>query len=152
MRYVILFIATTALFSCQTSSTKQEEKSTNFDWLLGDWVRTNETEGKQTFESWQKINDSTYQSHGYTLQGQDTVWQEWVELSPRNNDWYFQVRTKDDVDTTLFLFTAITDSSFTCQNPENEFPKEIKYWIAGSDMKAEISDGDMKIPYEFARK
>ncbi len=152
MRYIIFFIAAAGLLSCQTNSPQKENKQINFDWLLGEWVRTNETEGKQTFESWEKINDSTYHSHGYTLQGQDTVWQEWVEISSRNGDIYLQARMKDEAETTDFLITSLNDSSFISNNPENEFPKEIKYWMDGDILKAEISDGDMRIPYEFVRK
>ena len=35
---------------------EQTQKSTNedFSWLLGSWQRTNEEEGRQTFEHWKK--------------------------------------------------------------------------------------------------
>ncbi|MFB2118879.1 hypothetical protein [Parapedobacter sp. 2B3] len=38
--------------SCQQAAT--------FDFLVGEWTRTNEEAGKQTLESWVKRNDSTY--------------------------------------------------------------------------------------------
>lgn len=36
-------------------NSKQNESTENFDWLLGKWQRTNEKQGKTTFENWEKI-------------------------------------------------------------------------------------------------
>lgn len=147
------------LLSLLFTSCKNEEKKAvlennipNLDWLLGDWTRTNDTDGRQTYEHWKKINDSTYSAHGYTLLNEDTVWQEWAVISPVGLDWYFQARMKDDSESTNFLFTEQTDTSFVCQNPDNEFPKVIKYWKNGDQLFAEISSDEDTIPFEFERK
>lgn len=121
-----------------------------FSYLLGGWNRTNDKQGKQTYEEWRKVNDTTYLGHGYTLQGQDTVWQEWTEISPINGTWYFQARMKDDSVSTDFVITSFTDTSFVCENPENEFPKIIRYRKEGNTLKAEIEAGDFKILFDFS--
>lgn len=141
------------IVSCQQTQEKKAEKYTpTFDWLLGDWTRTNDKEGEQTFEHWEKKNDSTYLFHGYTLANKDTVWQEWAEISPIGLDWYLKVQAVDDTAATNFLLTEMSDTSFVCQNPENEFPTEIKYQKSGDELYAEISAGETAIPFIFVRK
>lgn len=152
-RFLSFVLIPLTVISCQQSQEKKAEKFTpSFDWLLGDWKRTNDEEGKQTFEHWEKKNDSTYFSHGYTIANNDTVWQEWATLSPIGLDWYFQVIAKGDSASTNFLLTEMTENSFICQNPENEFPTEIKYQKSGDELYAEISAGETAIPFIFVRK
>jgi len=43
---------------------------------VGNWQRTNNQLGKQTFEHWIKKSNSVYSGLGFTLQGQDTVFKE----------------------------------------------------------------------------
>jgi len=64
--------------SCCLRPRRKEE---SFDWILGKWERTNEKPDKQTFESWQKINDKQYNGLGYTMQGKDTIWKENIRLN-----------------------------------------------------------------------
>lgn len=45
----------------------------NFDWILGEWKRTNEKIGHNTYEKWTKISATEYRSFGFTLSGLDTI-------------------------------------------------------------------------------
>ena len=130
------------LMSCQTPH--------HFDFLIGQWERTNEDAGKQTFESWSKRNDSTYIGHSYTLDGADTVWQEQTVLSPIDGVWHYQVMLMGETQSTDFEVTKSDSQSFTCENPRNEFPKSITYRKAGEELHAEISDGDTAVKFLFA--
>lgn len=153
MRNILLVIVVLSYFiSCQQKQKKSSENFTpQFDWLLGDWQRTNDLEGEQTYEHWKKSHDSLYSVHGYTLSGTDTVWQEWGQISRINNDWYFQAKLKLDTAYVLFLITEMTDTSFVCQNPEIEFPKIVKYFMHPEGLSAEVSAGDIKLPFEFVK-
>jgi len=122
----------------------------NFDFLVGEWERANEAAGQQTFETWVKQNDSTYIGHSYTLSGMDTVWQENTVLSPMAGVWYLQVRLTGESGTTDFRVTASDRQSFTCENPENEFPTSISYRKSGTDFHAEISGGGDTVAFLFA--
>ena len=51
------------LSACKSNQTNQQ----NFDFLIGNWTRTNEKEGKMTLENWQKENPTTYLGHSFTL-------------------------------------------------------------------------------------
>ena len=55
------------MISCTNPSTE------SFDWLVGEWQRTNEKEGRETFEMWNKVTDYEYSGFGVTLQDGDTL-------------------------------------------------------------------------------
>ena len=126
------------------------EQADNFDFLMGEWERTNEKAGKQTFETWVKRNNSTYIGHSYTLSGTDTVWQENTVLTPIAGVWHYQVRMPGDTASTDFRVTASNGQSFTCENRENEFPKSISYRKSGTNLHAEISGGRNAVTFLFA--
>ncbi len=130
------------LASCQPAG--------NFDFMIGGWERNNEGAGKRTFETWVKRDASTYLGHSYTLRGTDTMWQEHTVLSPIAGVWHLQVRLKDETQSTDFKVTQLDDQSFTCENPQNEFPKTIRYQRAGTELHAEISGGGDPVMFLFA--
>lgn len=162
IKFPLYVLAITTCIACNNSNTAEdtgsnattrvsENKAKDFDWLLGNWQRTNDEQGKQTFETWSRINDSTYKSHGYTLVKKDTVWQEHVLLVKNNTDWYFKVSVQNESSSTDFKLTQKTDTSFQCENPLNDFPKTIGYNKSGEDLNAVISDGNTTIPYHFKK-
>jgi hypothetical protein len=157
-KMIILLIIAMVVFtvSCKNSPTvkSNSESSTiteDFDWLLGNWHRTNEKEGYETYEFWSKINNTEYSSIGFTLQNNDTIWKENIKLIKRNDDWSFEVSGMGEFNQTIFKLIKADNESFTCKNELNEFPKEIKYFKNENNITAEISGGDMKIPFEFER-
>ena len=79
------FVILTAFTFAMCNTKQNDQKSTtqpteNFDWLLGNWKRTNEEKGKETFENWKKTNDTEYNGIGFTLQNSDTLSQEQMKL------------------------------------------------------------------------
>ncbi len=138
------------VFQACCPSSKEEKK--NFDWLVGEWERANEEEGRSTFENWKKENDSTYVGFGFTLKGQDTVWYENTIFATRDGMWKLQVSLKDSEASVDFKATNFDENSFVVENPENDFPKVITYKKEGEKLIAEISDADMKIGYDFVKK
>ena len=132
---------------------EQTQKSTNedFSWLLGSWQRTNEEEGRQTFEHWKKQSKHEFNGIGCTLKGGDTIWQEAMKLRKLGNHWNFEVVGKGDTESTVFTLTEMSDESFTCENPENEFPKVISYAKTATGLKAVISGGGPDIAFDFEK-
>ena len=123
----------------------------NFDWLLGNWQRTNDEEGKSTFENWTKINGDHYSGLGYTMQANDTLSQEKMDIVSQNGLWTLSVKLPSIPQPIQFNFTNFDETSFTCTNEENDFPKVIKYWIEGKDLKAVISGDSLEIVFEFMK-
>lgn len=150
------------LISCSLSwSCKNEEKlaetnkqhvlsSESFDWLLGEWRRTNEQEGKQTFENWKKARDTEYHGFGFTLQNSDTVWKENIILIKHDTIWNFEVTGHGEDQPTIFRIINIGRESFDSENQENEFPQVISYSRDKNNLKAVISGNGMVIPFDFA--
>lgn len=90
MRTILLLLLLIFTGSCKDIQKQKPENqsltATNFDWLLGDWQRTNEEPGLKTFEFWKKINDSEYAGLGIRLKATDTLFQEKIKLVKIEND------------------------------------------------------------------
>lgn len=154
MRYFITLVPLFIILACSENTTSNNSNSEdisnhkNFDWLIGEWQRTNDQEGRKTYESWAKKSSTEYIGLGYTLQEADTVFKEDIRLIPVNDIWNFEV-TGEDGKPVLFAVTAQTDHSFVCQNLENEFPKKIEYALIDGKIEAGISGGGPDISFSF---
>ncbi len=147
---VVFFFSSFIFFSCtEKKLDRQNSVKNHFSWLLGNWERINEQAGRRTFEQWEQINDSLFRGMGYTLEGTDTVFKELLRLEKHKDNWEYIVRMPSEKNETRFAFTQRTDTSFTCRNDENEFPKQIRYFKAGNDLKADISDNSTTIDFQF---
>ena len=122
-------------------------KDHNLDWLLGKWERTNNKKGTITYEQWQR-KDSVYTGLGFTLQGNDTIFKENMRILKINGVWNLEVNGVNP-EPTYFYFTNQTENGFVCENPDNEFPKVIEYFIEDKKLTAIISDETTKIPFYF---
>lgn len=156
MNKIVLFLLMISIFACSqnegtTDEEKNEEKVERFDWLLGQWQRVNEKEGQQTYENWTRISETEYLGEGFTMQEQDTVWMEYIRLVKNASNWTFEVRGSNETKATIFKLSEFDSISFSCVNPENEFPKFIKYTTNGKGLKATISGGKMEVFFDFVR-
>lgn len=100
---IIFFLIT----SCSTSKQANLSSTLNFDWLIGEWERTNEEPGKTTFEKWKKINEAEYHGNSYTLKNRDTSWQENVSLKKSQMYWIYDVTQKGETKSTPFKITSL---------------------------------------------
>lgn len=147
----LLILGFTRINNDKKLVSQADMKQVNFDWLLGTWQRSNEKEGKQTYEYWQKISDVEYGGLGCTLQSGDTIWQEKMLLRKVGKGWNFEVSEKNDALPTIFVLSKITKEGFVCENPYNEFPQRIAYQRHDKGMTAQISGGGPDISFEFVQ-
>ena len=138
--------------ACQ-SNKKKKKKSNHFNFLVGEWIRTNEKADRKTYESWKKLNNTTYLGCGFTIKNNDTISQEHLTITKIDEKWILKVKldkTKDE--TTDFELIKSDKNTFTVENQENDFPKIIKYWKNGTLLNAEISnDESNKVPFIFEK-
>lgn len=159
MKKIIQFTVITAIvFSFTMCNNKQNEKkettttkSENFNWLLGNWQRTNEEQGKTTFENWQKNNDSEYNGIGFTIQNNDTISKEKMKIVNVDGKWNLLVKTQEEKDFIRFEMPEIQDDKFECKNDTLDFPKLIKYWKNGNKINALVSGDNLNLSFEFKR-
>ena len=150
----ILFLSSCTSKNIEESKTQNYEisKSTeNFDWLLGNWKRNNEKDDRETFEIWEKTNNSEYSGIGFTIQNNDTIKQEKIKLTKLNSNWILEVKVPEETESIIFNLTSIGNKEFICENKEIDFPKKIKYWKNGAKINALVSGDEMEIPFEFER-
>lgn len=141
IKYAFPLLILLSLTSCSNNK--------NFDWLLGDWIRTNEEAGRTTYESWTKISDSEYRSNGFTLAEKDTIWKEELSLVKKNNEWELIADIYGEEGPVPFKVTEIENGRFKCENKENSFPEVIIYFKDGEKLKAIISADDMLLSFDY---
>jgi hypothetical protein len=128
--------------SCQKEIKKDKKPS----FLIGDLIRTSDKKGSFTYETWQ----TDYTGLVLTLKEKDTVFKEVLSIISKNDTLFLQVEGVNETPT-LFKFTQQTDTSFVCENPKNEFPKKIKYWLENKQLKAVVSAEEYKIEFIFEK-
>ena len=156
MKQLILLLLVLSFVACK-SETKEEVKDTqeakeqtaDFNWLVGEWKRIGEKEGKQTYEYWKNVDQNAYKGLGCTIQNGDTIWREDIMLSSSGTSWNFAVTTIGDSVATVFKLTEIKKGGFVCENEMNEFPKKIEYARAAENLNALISGGGPNIAFNF---
>lgn len=131
------------------SSCSQQHE--NFDWLIGQWVRVNDSEGNTTYEFWEKKSKTEYTGLGFTIQQSDTVWKENIGLQKKDGTWNFEVFGMTDSKPTIFLMSSFENDRFVVENKENEFPKKIEYRLVDNNLHAVISGGGPEILFEFEK-
>ena len=159
MKHLSCLLFILLLVACKDKTTapnkqieaKEVQEVADPNWLLGDWKRNNDKEGSQTYEYWDKNKLGQFVSTGVRLEGIDTTWMEHVLLHKVDGTWLFEVTIQNDPNPTVFKVTRIDGKSFVCENPDNEFPKQISYAFDGENLNAEISGGGPTIGYQFIK-
>ncbi len=142
MRTLFVFLCVIFLTSCQ----KEIKKPSKPSFLIGNWIRLNDTKGNKTYETWK--NDFT--GMGLTIKNGETVFNEQMSILEINDTLHLKVSNVNETPT-YFKFTSQTDTSFVCENPKNEFPKKIHYFIENKQLKAIISTDDFRIDFVFEK-
>ena len=141
MRNLVLLFSLVLIISC--NKVKKPQQPT---WLIGKWERINEKPNKRTFDFWNK--DLT--GKGFTIRENDTVFKELMSIVTINDTLHLKVEGVNETPT-LFKFTQQTDTSFVCENPENEFPKKIYYYKDGKQLKCKISNTKFSVDFVFKK-
>lgn len=86
------------------------------------------------------------------MNGADTSFVEKLRIVTKDNKLYYVADVPENKESTYFLITGVTATSFICENPEHDFPKKIVYQHEGNTMKATVSGNGKSIDYFFERK
>ena len=140
----IISISLWALIACNDSSkslpANNYSRTKGFDWLEGTWENQSK-EGTLT-ESWEKMNDSTFNGQSYFVTGTDTSFPESISLVQRNGELLFIPVVKDQNNGLGISFRLITmnEKDLIFENAEHDYPQRISYHHVSNDsLIAEIS-------------
>ena len=148
-------ILLTALLCAGMSYSQPSSKLNNFKklfWLEGTWVRTNVKPGYSGNEQWIKISPTELQGIGIAMKGLDTVFVEKFRLVIKGNNIFYVADVPPNKQPVDFKLTEISEKAFTCENPEHDFPKRIRYQKEDNTIKATISGNGKSVDYLFDKK
>ena len=124
----------------------------NLHWLIGHWERISMKDGSSGYEEWQKSGENELSGRGVTLEDGDTILIEKIRLVEKENSIYYVADVPENNRSVYFRLTSIDDCSFTCVNPEHDFPKKIVYLKKGNQLVVTISDETRAIDYVFVKR
>ena len=168
MRKNAVFLLSLALAGMSCAQTKQVVRVDNLGvgtritnleplyWLADDWVLLRNGQPSRTYESWKYINDSLFQAVSFTVRpGGDTVFAETIALAIQADGLYYIpiVKGQNDDKPVPFRLTGQEDDAWVFENPAHDFPRQIKYALAGYDtLHAQVSAPGKEINFTFLRK
>lgn len=133
----------------------QSQKVTNdfakLAWLEGSWRRTHVKPGQSGSERWTKISGTQLSGLGLTMKGEDTVAIEKLKLITKDENIFYVADVPENKEPVYFKLTEISETSFTCENPDHDFPKKIVYQKDDKKLKATISGNGKSIDYFFEK-
>lgn len=124
--------------------------------LSGSWKM--ETSKGFLLETWQKLDDSTLQSHGYRVTGKDTVPTEQVELVRRKGQICYMpvVHHQNNGKRVVFTLKKIENGAYTFENLEHDYPQRVVYALPQKDalhawVEGELDGKNKRIDYNFIK-
>lgn len=156
-KIIIILLVSAGWLGCKNEGTNKpstpdltSEMSSTFDWLIGSWERSNSQQGVETYELWNKVNNTFYKGIGVTLEGGDsTTSMESMDLVFEDDSWRVKVMSLGDSIGVVFNIETFTDKEFTAINMENDFPTHIHYKAIKDEIIATIWTGKDSILFEF---
>ncbi len=135
-----LILLLLAVVSCKNSDSNKNEKIKAASWLLGNW-ENKAVDGTLT-ESWEKVNDSTFQAQSYFIKEKDTVHFESIILQQKGENLTYNatVKGQNNDKPVAFKLTTATDKQVSFENLKHDYPQKISYTqITPDSLVAKIS-------------
>lgn len=112
------------------------------DFLQGTW----KMENKEVYEHWDKLNENTLKGFSYKLKDAQMSISEYLDITKANNEITYTATVLKQNNGKGVSFTLTkTDSSFTFENPQHDFPKKIVYQkLNDTEIYVQVSDGKQK--------
>lgn len=145
--FTCVLVAFAAFASGQSANDFQK-----LEWLVGKWIKVNTKPGRSGFERWEATNPGSMKGLGLTLNGNDTVFIERLQLLARDNAIYYVADVDENKALTYFKLTAISNNGFTCEDPNHDFPKKIVYELAGKKLKVTTSGNGKSTDFFFEKE
>ncbi len=109
------------------------------DFLQGTW----KMENTEIYEHWDKLNENSLKGFSYKLKDGQMLVSEYLDITKTNNEVIYTatVIQQNQGKAVNFILTK-TDSTFTFENPNHDFPKKIVYQkLNETEIYVQVSDG-----------
>ncbi len=147
----LIFICILSSWCDHTGETfRYTKQQNNFDWIIGQWVRTNDRPDLKTYENWVKHSEHEYHGKGFTIKGADTVFQEGLKLVKISGDWKYIVTGVNESPTDFHLIVK-EKNKFIAESLKNDFPKKLTYSRLDDTLTAVASADQKKVIFKFER-
>ena len=112
------------------------------DFLQGTW----KMENKEIYEHWDKLNENTLKGFSYKLKDGQMFISEYLDITKVNNEVIYTATVlKQNQGKEVHFKLTNTDSTFTFENPNHDFPKKIVYQkLNDTEVFVKVSDGKQK--------
>lgn len=112
------------------------------DFLQGTW----KMENKEVYEHWDKLNENTQKGFSYKLKNGQMFISEYLDITKANNEIIYSATVlKQNQGKAVNFKLTKTDSTFTFENPNHDFPKKIVYQkLNDTEIYVQVSDGKQK--------
>jgi len=142
IRIILFLVLSTAVCRAQ---------SNDFNWLIGKW----QLQGKQTFETWSRSPGGDLMGKSFKVSGQDTTMLEQITIQQREGTYFYVPDVAGDQKAIPFKIVHFSETGFTAENPDHDFPKLIRYAYMQKDgfeiLNASIEGDGKVIPYNFTK-
>jgi len=85
------------------------------------------------------------------MHGSDTAFVEKLGIIVRDGDLFYVADVPENQQPVYFRLTEIKQNSFTCENPEHDFPKKLAYSLKGNKLHAIISGDGKSMEFFFEK-
>lgn len=110
--------------------------------LEGTW----KMENKETYEHWDKLNNQVLKGFSYKLKDGQMIVSEYLDISESNKNIIYTATVINQNHGKGVEFKLIkTDSAFTFENPNHDFPKKIVYQkLSDTEISVQVLGGDQQ--------
>ena len=151
-----LLIGSVILIGASTIAYGQKHKLENAEWIIGTWEH--QTNTKVVYESWKKINDTSYAGKSYYLKQNDTIFIESIQLIKQGGNFYYipTVPNQNQGKPVSFKAKKILKEKLEFVNPLHDFPQTIIYKLVNIDSLVAYTIGnrdgaELKITFPMRR-
>ncbi len=135
MKYIVLINIILTIGKLQAQSNLP-------DFLEGTW----KMENKETYEHWDQLNENSLKGFSYKVKDGQMLISEYLDITRDNDEITYKatVLGQNQGKGVNFKLTK-TDSTFTFENPNHDFPKKIVYQkLSDNEISVQVSDGKQK--------
>lgn len=113
------------------------------DFLEGTW----KVESKELYEHWDRLNENSLKGFSYELKHGQMIVSEYMDIIQNNNEIIFTATVlNQNMGKSIDFKLTSSDSVFTFENPNHDFPKKIVYqMLSNSEIFVQVSDGNQKM-------